>query len=174
MSNRLLPLANWLPAARLALALATARYTRCPDPLPPAMALVFLCHFAANPEWEKGKPRCPPLPPSRAPPTSAVQGGLPHPANRGTPDSLEERRARRCQRPVVSRWASGAHAEGEGLANNTHSRWPIVVEILSSLRTPAGPPSRRESVSGQDRASVGAAISIYEHAARNAICERGE
>ena len=88
MSNRLLPLANWLPAARLALALATARYPGCLDPFTPPLALVFQCCFATNPEWEKGKPRCPPLPPSRAPHTSAVQGGLPHPANRGTPDSL--------------------------------------------------------------------------------------
>ena len=31
--------------------------------------------LVAIPEWEKGKPRCPPLPPSRAPHTSAVQGG---------------------------------------------------------------------------------------------------
>ena len=46
--NRLLPLANWLPAARLALALATARYTRCPDPLTPALALVFQCYLGCR------------------------------------------------------------------------------------------------------------------------------
>ena len=44
--------------------------------------------LVAIPEWKKESPAALPLPPSRTPHTSAVQGGLPHPANRGTPDSL--------------------------------------------------------------------------------------
>ena len=68
--HRLLPLANWLPAARLALALATARYPGCLDPLTPPVALVFQCCFGCYSRVEK---RRAPLP---SPPA------IPRPAHR--------------------------------------------------------------------------------------------
>ena len=70
MSNRLLPLANWLPAARLALALATARYPGCLDPLTPPVALVFQCCFGCYSRVGKRKA---PLPSPPAIPRPAHQ-----------------------------------------------------------------------------------------------------
>ena len=68
--HRLLPLANWLPAARLALALATARYPGCLDPLTPPVALVFQYCFGCYSRVGKRKA---PLPSPPAIPRPAHQ-----------------------------------------------------------------------------------------------------
>ena len=90
----------------------------------------------ANPEWEKGKPRCPPLPPSRAPHTSAVCGVAPcvaecHQAGRARRQRRPGGQAAGAPRPRRARGKKGevtqkAACRGSNMAPQYHA--PIVAQ----------------------------------------------
>ena len=127
----MLPLANWLPAARLALALATARYPGCLDPLTPPVALVFQCCFGCY--SRVGKRRAPlPSPPA-----------IPRPAHRrcarGLAPSCEP-----CERPV-GRWrAVGATGSWMPVPGSLDPLTSTTEELCGCLgRGSTGPSSRR-------------------------------